>query len=166
LHRKLGFDSLRGALLDTLLERMEQAAFLLRVDGVIELANRAGEELLGHTRGREELRTLREEARASTPSKAYELTPIAVPGLPPMTLAIRMGKERATALALALASRAWSLSSKAALVLERVCEGDSNKEIAQALQCAEVTVERHITLLFRASGARSRSDLVARVHRV
>jgi hypothetical protein len=38
--------------------------------------------------------------------------------------------------------------------------GVSNKEIAEALGCAEVTVENHLTALFRRSGARSRAGLV------
>jgi len=49
-------------------------------------------------------------------------------------------------------------------VLELVVRGKSNKEIAVALSCAEVTVEKCLTKLFRASGARSRTELAARLH--
>jgi DNA-binding NarL/FixJ family response regulator len=41
--------------------------------------------------------------------------------------------------------------------------GATNKDIANRSACAEVTVEKHITELYRRSGARSRTDLVRRV---
>jgi DNA-binding NarL/FixJ family response regulator len=40
----------------------------------------------------------------------------------------------------------------------------SNKEIAARLSCAEVTVEKQLTQLFRSSGVRSRTELMARLH--
>jgi DNA-binding NarL/FixJ family response regulator len=57
----------------------------------------------------------------------------------------------------------WGLSTRHARVLELVSEGLSNKEIAGHLACAEVTVENHVTELFRKSGARSRAGLVGRL---
>ncbi len=50
-----------------------------------------------------------------------------------------------------------------ARVLERLAIGESNKQIAAALACAEVTIERHVTSLLRASGASSRTGLLARM---
>jgi DNA-binding NarL/FixJ family response regulator len=61
------------------------------------------------------------------------------------------------------ARRVWGLSPRQLSVLELLLTGASNKEIANALQCAEVTVENHLTSLYRRSGARSRTDLVCRV---
>jgi DNA-binding NarL/FixJ family response regulator len=61
------------------------------------------------------------------------------------------------------ARRVWGLSPGQLRVLEVLLTGASNKEIACALQCAEVTVENHLTSLYRRSGARSRTDLVCRV---
>jgi DNA-binding NarL/FixJ family response regulator len=61
------------------------------------------------------------------------------------------------------ARRAWRLSPRQLRVLELLLTGASNKEIANALQCAEVTVENHLTSVYRRSGARSRTDLVCRV---
>jgi DNA-binding NarL/FixJ family response regulator len=48
-------------------------------------------------------------------------------------------------------------------VLERVANGESNKEIAKALKRAEVTIERHLTRLFRASGSRCRTELITKL---
>jgi DNA-binding NarL/FixJ family response regulator len=40
-------------------------------------------------------------------------------------------------------------------------QGLSNKEIAQRLDCAENTVELHVTQLLRKAGASSRTKVVA-----
>jgi DNA-binding NarL/FixJ family response regulator len=68
-----------------------------------------------------------------------------------------------TAAALEAARRMWGLLPKQLRVLELLLTGASNKEIACALQCAEVTVENHLTALYRRAGACSRTDLVCRV---
>jgi DNA-binding NarL/FixJ family response regulator len=46
-----------------------------------------------------------------------------------------------------------------------VAGGASNKEIAFALACSEVTVENHITELFRRSNTKSRASLVSKLLR-
>jgi len=56
----------------------------------------------------------------------------------------------------------WSLTPRQVDVLELLSRGDSNKEIAQQLSCAENTVELHVTQLLRKAGASSRAQLVAR----
>ena len=61
------------------------------------------------------------------------------------------------------AHRTWGLSVRQARVLELVANGASNKDIAIKLACAEVTVENHITELFRRCGAKSRAGLVGRL---
>jgi DNA-binding NarL/FixJ family response regulator len=61
------------------------------------------------------------------------------------------------------ARRVWNLSPRQLRVRALLMTGVSNKEIACVLQCAEVTVENHLTSLYRRSGTRSRTDLVCRV---
>lgn len=60
------------------------------------------------------------------------------------------------------AKRRWAVSSREAEVLTWLAQGDSNKEIAAKLQCAEVSVERHVSSLLRKAGCDSRSRLIAR----
>ena len=62
---------------------------------------------------------------------------------------------------LAHASRRWDLSSRQQQVLDLVIQGLANKEIGAALGCAEVTVEFHVSGLFRRSGAESRLQLAS-----
>lgn len=63
---------------------------------------------------------------------------------------------------LATATHTWALTPRQEDVLRLLARGDANKEIAQALACAENTVELHVTELFRKSGAPTRAKLIAR----
>lgn len=45
-------------------------------------------------------------------------------------------------------------------VLEELCKGKSNKEIARGLGMAEATVKLHLTEIFRTMGARNRSEAI------
>lgn len=60
------------------------------------------------------------------------------------------------------ASSTWKLTPRQAEVLRCILEGDSNKDIALALGCAENTIELHVTNLLRRAGVTSRTQLVAR----
>lgn len=57
----------------------------------------------------------------------------------------------------------WQLTPRQTEVLRNVVEGASNKEIAQRLNCAEVTIENHLTLVFRQAEVDGRGQLMARV---
>jgi len=60
------------------------------------------------------------------------------------------------------AASAWKLTRREAQVLELLLRGQSNKEIASSLKCAESTVELHVTRVLRKSGASSRMELASR----
>ncbi len=60
---------------------------------------------------------------------------------------------------------AWSLSRRQIEVLRLLAQGQANKEIAQALGCAENTVELHVTQLLRKAEVPSRARLIARFWR-
>jgi DNA-binding CsgD family transcriptional regulator len=57
--------------------------------------------------------------------------------------------------------RRFQLTSRQTDVLARIAQGLTNKEIADALDCAENTVEYHVTQLLRKTGVHSRSRLIA-----
>lgn len=59
----------------------------------------------------------------------------------------------------------WGLRRRQTEVLAALVHGRSNKEIAAALGCAEVTVEYHVTSLFRRTGVSNRAALVSRFWR-
>jgi DNA-binding CsgD family transcriptional regulator len=56
----------------------------------------------------------------------------------------------------------WGLTRRQIAVLNLVVRGEANKEIAQALACAENTVELHVTQLLRKANVPSRTRLIAR----
>jgi DNA-binding CsgD family transcriptional regulator len=49
-------------------------------------------------------------------------------------------------------------------VLDAVLRGMSNKEVAELFGCAEVTVENHLTAIYRKARVDGRNRLVARVN--
>lgn len=53
------------------------------------------------------------------------------------------------------------LSEREEQILDMVCQGMSNREVAGALFVSVKTVEAHLTRIFRKTGARSRASLVA-----
>lgn len=56
----------------------------------------------------------------------------------------------------------FRLTERKARVLAHLVRGETNKEIAVALDCAENTVELHVTWLLKAAGTSSRAELIAR----
>jgi DNA-binding CsgD family transcriptional regulator len=60
------------------------------------------------------------------------------------------------------ATQQWTLTPRQIKVLEVLVQGKSNKEIANALGCAENTVELHVTQLLKRAKVTSRGELIAR----
>jgi len=59
-------------------------------------------------------------------------------------------------------ARGWGLSPRQSRVLTELARGKSNKEIAEALGCAEVTVEYHLSAIRRKTGLKGRAALISR----
>jgi DNA-binding CsgD family transcriptional regulator len=55
----------------------------------------------------------------------------------------------------------WKLTPRQADVLALVVTGKANKEIAKSLDCADNTIELHVTRVLRKAGFTSRSQLIA-----
>lgn len=149
-------------LVDGLMAAILEPALLLGKWGHIEAANAAGLRLVEESRS-ELLPSLRAALACGRRHPAFALTRLASRGAPPYVLALYVEENFAQAGQVEAACRRWSLSGRLAAVLEQVVAGRSNKEISQRLGCAEVTVERHLTSLFRVTGARSRTELLCKV---
>jgi DNA-binding CsgD family transcriptional regulator len=63
---------------------------------------------------------------------------------------------------LASATHTWALTPRQTVVLRLLVKGEANKDIAGELQCAENTVELHVTEILRKAGAPTRTKLIAR----
>jgi DNA-binding CsgD family transcriptional regulator len=72
------------------------------------------------------------------------------------------GRDAAFMNKLSTATHTWALTRRQEEVLKLLVRGEANKEIATTLDCAENTVELHVTELFRKSGAPTRAKLIAR----
>ena len=143
------------------LEALPTAAFVIGPGGAIAMANSLGLAFLERG-GQDVADAIAENVRRGSDAGAFSITRVAAPGWPTYMLAIRKAPPELAERVL-LVQRRWGLSVRQARVLELVADGASNKEIALALCCAEVTIENHLTELFRRSGARSRAGLVGKL---
>lgn len=150
-----------GAALEIALEALAVPAFVVGPRYSIELANTAGAQLLASQRS-----ALFAQLRASErndPAAPFSITQLAGAGTRGYMLAIGKTAVGTRGASLARAKTLWRLSPKQTRVLELVADGQSNKDVARELGCAEVTVEQHLTRIFRASGAKNRTDLIGRL---
>ena len=150
-------------LVEGLLGAIVEPALLLSARGQVEATNLAGLRLLDEQRSGL-FETLRQALAAGRRHPAFSLTRLTSRGCPDYVLALHVEPSLAQAEHVGRACVRWGLSGRRAAVLEQVALGRSNKEIASGLGCAEVTVERHLTSLFRVSGARSRTELLGKIH--
>jgi DNA-binding CsgD family transcriptional regulator len=153
---------LGAAVLDGLMEALGRPAFVMSSSGTVEVANGAGLALLESDPQRT-IAAIRESMQLGPGRGAFSVTTIAPLGSSPLVLAVKTEGRPLVVSRVEAAQREWGLSAREARVLELVVSGESNKEISCELGCAEVTVENHLTAVFRRSGARSRTDLVGRL---
>jgi DNA-binding CsgD family transcriptional regulator len=157
---------LNRSLLEGVLEALGGPAFVLSEHGRVEYANSAGLAFLDGESGARALDGLRSAIAHGGEHPGFDAIALDAHGCPGHLLLLRVPAAVGSAAeqAIAIKRELWGLDARQAMVLERVAQGQSNKEIAAAMGCAEVTVERVLTRLLRASGSRSRCELIARLH--
>lgn len=160
LEHQLRRDTVAGSALEHVLEALATPVFVLGPALRIEHVNAAGRQRLARARAElfEDLR----RSVAAAPDAPFEVSPL-LEVASGYCIAIGRRELARGALALARARDAWSLTPKQLRVLELVAAGRSNKEVASAMGNAEVTVELHMTRLFRASGTHSRTELLSKL---
>jgi DNA-binding CsgD family transcriptional regulator len=150
--------------MEAALEALERPAFIVGPRKTIDFGNKLGSVLLERD-AKGVLASIEQSAR--TPSEgAFTITPLTVPGSPTYLLAIQREPAAGIGSRLSEAQRRWGLTARQTRVLELMLTGATNKDIARQSSCAEVTVEKHVTELYRRSGSRSRADLLRRVFAV
>jgi DNA-binding CsgD family transcriptional regulator/PAS domain-containing protein len=139
------------------LEQVPSAAFVLAGNGLVLHANAAGRALLDRDRGAIEPLLA---AGARGPAAGVQVA--------------RLDEGSALLLAIvphfadpaplvALARARWKLTPRQAQVLQLVAQGKTNRAVAAILECAESTVELHVTALLEKSQCEGRAHLVARL---
>jgi DNA-binding CsgD family transcriptional regulator len=149
-----------AAALEIALEALRRPAFVVGPNGAVDFVNRAGIDLL-QLDPQGVLASIRASERTGV-AGGFSVTRLAAAGWPAYVLAIADQPASAATLS-SLAQQRWALTARQTVILEHLLEGATNKDIANRAACAEVTVENHVTELYRRSGARSRTDLVRRV---
>jgi DNA-binding CsgD family transcriptional regulator len=142
---------------DALLENVAGAAFLLTPSGAIAHANAAGLQRLSHDSSL--WKTLRELIRK--PPLGWRVSPIVAKGQAQLFLAIQRNPPASDAM-VAQAAKTWNLTRRQAAVLALLVQGQANKTIASTLDCAERTVEFHLTAILVKAAVDSRAALIAR----
>jgi len=160
--RQLDSVQLHEPMVDALLEALNQPALIVTGEGSLEFTNRRARELLEREDGALLFASLRKQVIDKQPHPAFTVTPMR--GCPGHLLAIYARADEQLTHVVARARTRWQLSSRTTAFLEQLARGMSNKEIASRLSCAEVTVEKQLTQLFRSSGVRSRTELMAKLH--
>ncbi len=145
--------------LDGVLALYPAPAYVLGATGEVEAANEAAERALrdgpGHT-----LNRIASAVGDGTES-AFDILPIRIAGRTDRIVVIERGARPTFESRIAIAAERWSLTRRQREVVDAVARGMSNKEIACALDCAEVTVENHLTTIYRKAKVDGRNRLVA-----
>lgn len=155
LGRRLRDSGVNAAGLAATLEALVAPAFITDASGAIAHANRLGAQLID----RDRLDVRAEVSRQSASGRARE---IRVNGQPSHQLIMLEDESLGLRRRLELASRTWGLSQRQAAVLAHVVHGLATRSVAAKLDCAEVTVEMHLTAIYLRSGARTRAALISR----
>jgi DNA-binding CsgD family transcriptional regulator len=160
--RQLDGVRLHEPMVSAVLDALDQPALILSQRGKLEFLNRRAKDMLERAEGVALFAALRKQVANKQQHPSFSLTPLR--GCPGYLLATYTREDRQVAHVVARARTRWQLSARTTLFLEQLARGLSNKEIAARLSCAEVTVEKQLTLLFRSSGVRSRTELMAKLH--
>lgn len=163
LEQRLVQSELHEMALLAALEALPRAAFLLNGKGAVLHAN-----AIGRGRCEHDAALLDEELRASlagSPSSApFELTRLSQRGNE-WFLAVERHRPRSVAPIVSHAALRYGLTRRQKDVLDALLRGLSNRRISRELECAERTVEVHVTAILEKTDSESRAELVARMWR-
>jgi DNA-binding CsgD family transcriptional regulator len=160
LERQVDIANLSSAALPAVLEAIPAAAFVLGPTGAISFANSAGAQLV-QSKPRTSLELRERVLRRALRAAPFAISPFEARGMGTHHLAVLQRPAGATEGRLAEAARRWGLTRRQSQVLGLLAQGKPNKAIADALGCAESTVELHVTSALRKAGCASRAELAA-----
>lgn len=148
-----------AAVVEALLDVLGAPALVFDDTGAVAHLNDSGRALLLRDRTRVEAQ-LRECLAGR--GAVFRTVPLVGSGLGSLHLAVLRDDPPGSGARLEAARARWSLTPKQAQVLALLVEGECNKTIAEALDCAEATVELHVTAILAKARCARRAELVAR----
>lgn len=145
-------------LVDSVLAHLGAPAFIVDDQGRIRHANEAAKKV-DTDRERE---VIGQAVRENKACAGYSLTRIDVTGSGTYFLAVRARPLSGDLSSrIRVASDKWQLSPRQVEVLESLCEGAANKDMAARFACSLRTIEVHVSALLRKAKAESRMALLA-----
>jgi DNA-binding CsgD family transcriptional regulator len=153
------------AALDTALDALALAAFVIARNGRILRANALARAMLAREAGAIRRSLAGAMARGAT-SARWALTPLRGVGDTLGFLVIHRPPSREIAIADALrtASHRWKLTARQLEVLELTARGLTNDVIAETLRIGKGTVEFHLSAIFDKAGVCNRATLIVRMY--
>lgn len=164
LERRLEHASLTESTLAVALERIAGAAFVVNQHARVLFANRTGRALADENRNAWQAHIGEGigRARLGLASPELSVTPVLFRGAARCFLVVFTGHSDESAQRLAMRTTEWGFTPQQSRVVSLMARGDSNKAIAQALECSVRTVEHHVSAAILKAGVETRSELVAR----
>lgn len=159
LERQLGDAAVTTAAIPAAMQAISTAAFIVSASGDVRHANSAGAQLLQQQK--EAIQWLSNDVKTSSARK-FALTKLIVRGAPEHFLAVLHRPARDPTRCLTAAVQRWQLTKKQSEVLRWLIHGAANKTVAAALDCAEGTIELHVTALMAKVQVKTRAELVAK----
>ncbi|MEY4576263.1 MAG: hypothetical protein RL701_966 [Pseudomonadota bacterium] len=153
----------QSLIIDAVLEHLNEPALVLSNTGSLEHWNHAAAAWLDGQPGSPPLPSLWETVQAGAEPDGFSTTRVPCAGADHWLLR-RATPFNPLASAMLRARQSWRLSPVQGKVLQLVAAGHANKEIAAIMGRAEVTVERYLTHLFKASGTGSRAELISKLY--
>jgi DNA-binding NarL/FixJ family response regulator len=143
------------------LENIPKAALIVTATGAVERSNARARALIDSDR-EQVLQSLRQSLNSPGPSAEFEISPLFTYGNVAHYLAVQRSQGAAVCDRLALSVHRWRLTAQEARVFGHLVNGDSNRQIAAKLSCAERTVELHVTHILQRLDVENRSAAIAK----
>lgn len=146
------------AALDAALEVIGAPALILSADGTVVHVNAVAQQLLDSGRHRIADLLARVKRGGAGDVDIYDL---GAHGHPGGRLVVLRSRGMLAATRHRTAAVTWKLTPREAEVLQLLIVGDTNRDIATTLGCAEATVEIHVSRLLKKAGVPTRTALVS-----
>jgi DNA-binding CsgD family transcriptional regulator len=143
------------------LENISSAAFIISATGAVERSNARARALM-ESGGGQAVQLLWQALGDPTPSADFEISPLFTYGNVVHYLAVQRAENGTGIDRLAIAVHRWKLTGQEAKVFANLVTGDSNRQIAAKIGCAERTVELHVTHILQRLDVESRNAAIAK----
>jgi DNA-binding CsgD family transcriptional regulator len=157
LERRLGTDAVREAALLAALDEVPVPALLMTRDGGVVHANDLARAAM--TRGASLVAEAFAQVRGRSGATRLTIHALSARGMPTHYLIVDPAQPSDVLPRVLVAAKRWRLTPRQAQVLALLAHGHANKTIAAELACAEVSIERHVTVILRKTATHSRAEV-------